>query len=216
MLPDIHLNIIEAIGLEIDLNQGNKMHVFAIYLPGGSTNININRHFCNDIKQLTNRRISNFICGDFNARHRYWNCNRDNRSGILLYDYNRSNFAIVHPPTSTHFPTDPHKTPSTIDLLLTNGIHDYSHLACISLFSDHNAVEFSVHFNGNRNISHQQLIHNYKKANWNKFRNIVERNLLSQLPTSVTHTDVIDTLITTLFKAIKHAEKLSVLFTTWT
>ena len=125
------------------------MHIFAIYLPGGSTNNNINRHFSTDIRKLTNRRISYFICGDFNAKRRFWNCNRANRTGTLLYDvYNRSNFASIHPPTSTHFPTDPQKTPSTIDLVLTNGIHEYCHLTCNSLSSDHNAVEFSVHYIG--------------------------------------------------------------------
>ena len=83
------------------------------------------------IQKLTSRRISYFICGDFNAKNGNWNI--ANRAGTLLYDvYNRSNFA-----TTTHFPTDPHKTPSTIDWFLTNDTHEYSYPSCIIMSSDH-------------------------------------------------------------------------------
>ena len=211
LLPDLNLSIIEAIGIQVEINNNNKLQIYAIYLPGGSSNSNINRHFASDIKKLTNRRISYFICGDFNSKHRFWNCNIANRVGTLLYEvYNRNNFAILHPPTSTHFPVDSRKIPSTIDLVLTNGIHDHTVLTSIPLSSDHNAVEFSVEHNGNRQITNQHLIRNYKKANWEKYKLLVERNLTTHLPTSTTNTDEIENLVTNLSYAIKYAENLSV------
>ena len=76
--------------------------------------------------------------------------------------------------------------------------------------SDHNAIEFSVNFNGTRNINHQQLIRNYKKSNWKKYRLLVEKNLPAQITTSIESTNEIEIMISKLSEAMKHAENLSV------
>jgi endonuclease/exonuclease/phosphatase family metal-dependent hydrolase len=148
LLPSLNTNLMECIGVQIELSDNSKLQIFSIYLPGGARTQEINGHFLNDIKKITRRRISYFAMGDFNSRNRYWNCSRANQAGSLLYgEFLSSNFLIMHPPTPTHFPHNNRSLPSTIDFALTNGLHNNTEPSTVSMNSDHCAVEFQILLN---------------------------------------------------------------------
>jgi hypothetical protein len=101
-MPYIKTKILESLGIRICLENGRKIEIIATYLPGGTTNAEINEHFVNDIEILTRKNNSYFVCGDLNSKHRFWNCQRANRAGTLLYEeYVSGNFLIAHPPSPT-------------------------------------------------------------------------------------------------------------------
>lgn len=75
-------NLIEAMGVQINFLNGLCIKVYSIYVPGGASNYDIQQHFENDLKLLHSHSKQRFyICGDFNAKHRLWNCVRANLAG---------------------------------------------------------------------------------------------------------------------------------------
>ena len=81
LLPNLNTKIFEAIGIEIKTINNTKIKIISTYLPGGTSNHQINLHFANDIRKMTNW-INNY----FIFVHRLWNCSRANRAGTILYD----------------------------------------------------------------------------------------------------------------------------------
>jgi exonuclease III len=78
LLPSLDTKLLECIGIQIELNDNSKLQIFSIYLPGGAKNCEINNHFKNDLRKITRRHTSFFAMGDFNCKHRFWNCDRAN------------------------------------------------------------------------------------------------------------------------------------------
>lgn len=70
LLPAPAIKVLEAVGVDLFVNQNTRIRIYSIYLPGGATNQNIQQHLSNDIRILTTFRGSLFIQGDFNAKHR--------------------------------------------------------------------------------------------------------------------------------------------------
>ena len=126
LLPNFTTTIIESIGIEIETTT-SPIKLISAYYPGTNETTNTRAWFKNDISALTNSSGSYFICGDFNARHRFWNCARRNNRGTDLYEaMSNGRFIVMYPPYPTHHPTQRRCQPSTIDIILTNGIHDMS------------------------------------------------------------------------------------------
>lgn len=99
-----------------------KFQVFCCYVPGAATTTQIRSHFNNDLNKICRRNNAFFAVGDFNSKHRSWNCTRANLAGTTLFDNAADNQCfILHPHEPTHYPSEPNKSPSTIDLILTNG-----------------------------------------------------------------------------------------------
>lgn len=143
LLPDLNMKLIECIGIKIYSENGKKLVFFSIYIPGGTKSCEIKDHFINDIHKITSkfRRCTYFIAGDFNAKHRSWLCSKANITGKLLYDASMNEgFTIVHPLSPTHIPDDPRRTPSTIDLIITNSNTHIETPLCTYLGSNHEAV----------------------------------------------------------------------------
>ena len=131
LLPNVNLKIIECISVEVKLMNHSKTIFHSVYLPGSASSTMIRQHFINDLRKLIrfSGNTSYFICGDFNTKHRHWNCNRANLAGTLLYEeYINSNFQILHPDEPTYIPEDNRRTPSTIDLIITNALHQTTDL----------------------------------------------------------------------------------------
>jgi exonuclease III len=84
-MPHIKTHILECLGIRICLDNGRKIEIIAAYLPGGTTTAQINQHYVRDLEILARRNCSYFVCGDLNSKHRFWNCQRANRAGTLLY-----------------------------------------------------------------------------------------------------------------------------------
>ena len=119
LLPFVPTKLLEVLGVEIITTNATKIEIYAVYLPVGSINSQLNQHLEYDLKLLINRRVSFFLLGDFNCRHRFWNCSRANHAGSIMYNfYCNNNFLILNPPTHTHIPSDRNKAPSTIDFII--------------------------------------------------------------------------------------------------
>lgn len=79
--------------------------------------------FKNDIQILLNAYSKAVIGTDLNARHTFWGCSSNNGAGDVLFHELMGNTVDVHfSPDPTHYPHDG-STPSTIDIILTNGIN---------------------------------------------------------------------------------------------
>lgn len=76
------MELLECSGVKL-----GKVHIILVYLPGQSNDAVINRHLINDITKLNSSFTNKFIVGDFNARHRTWNCADNNRAGNLLNQF---------------------------------------------------------------------------------------------------------------------------------
>lgn len=174
LLPSFNLKVIEAIGIQINVNS-SPVSLIGAYHPGGNNNT---YDFKNDIHKLTSIRNSYFICGDLNSRHRMWNCASSNQAGKILFDEMQlGQFSIFHSNTPTHFPVNSNSNPSTIDIILTNNKHNISDpQTSIDLTSDH----LPVHFNINCScipIKTDVKISDYANANWLAFKNHLRNTL---------------------------------------
>lgn len=127
------------------------------------------------------------IFGDFNAKHRSWNCASNNKSGIQLYKLQQTNpFLIFYPNNHTHHPHSG-QTPSTIDILLTNVDFQFDLYANTGhLCSDHEPVICDIPITVEHSSSNT---FDYKKANWHLYRKHIDRNI-NTLPTFNTSLEI--------------------------
>lgn len=164
--------LIENVSIEIILDNGSKVLISSLYLFGGLTQESIRQNFSHDIAIITSNRSSYLAMGDFNARHRSWNCTNANLAGnILARKHERLNFLLKFPSLPTCFKS--HSNPSTIDLLLTNGIHQTSDIVTHTSASDHDMCTFELSLNNNFHENFQVRIPLFRKANWVKYQEIV-------------------------------------------
>jgi hypothetical protein len=90
---------------------------------------------------------------------------------------NSGNFTVHHPPTLTRIPLNSRQLPSTIDLILSNGLHAVPNIATMTaLSSDHEVPDF--------------FIFDYKNANWSLFRQIFDENLNLDLSLDLMRTEL--------------------------
>lgn len=176
LLPHLNLEVIESLGIKIHTSTG-EIELHAVYYPGTSYSTIVFEKFRKDIKTLTNRRNSFFICGDLNSKHVHWNCVRNNKAGQILFDeMNYSNYIIDNPPTPTYFSHQ--ANPSTLDIILTNNQHQFSPLqAHQELSSDHLPVTFQIYLNGNTTPTNEALHWRYDKADWKKYKDFIGQNI---------------------------------------
>jgi hypothetical protein len=175
LLPSLNTKLIECVGVQLITDINEKIDFFSIYLPGGATNDDINTHYENDLTKIIRRSNSFFALGDLNSRNRFWNCIRANQGKILYETYLKNNITILYPSSPTYFPPDRRRKPSTIDLALTNGLHETSSLECLQLTSDHNPVKFTIKLSGNITYSNNNLVRLYRAGNWKKYRYFIDR-----------------------------------------
>uniref|UniRef100_A0A2M4CV42 Putative reverse transcriptase n=1 Tax=Anopheles darlingi TaxID=43151 RepID=A0A2M4CV42_ANODA len=209
ILHDLKLATIEAIGISVTTKQGNII-ITAAYHPGGNRDL---KKFKSDMEKLTNRNQSYFICGDLNARHRMWNCKTANGAGKTLFELSqRGTFAIYHPQTPTHFPTCSKFSPSTIDLIITNGHHEISSPITIAeLSSDHEPVTFNINHSTATKKPTTKLF-DYNQANWKQFREHINRevNVQNMNHYTLDTTQQIDRKIKALTTTIQCAHNKSI------
>jgi len=211
--PSLDLDIIESIGIEINLQNGSKVTIYSIYLPGSTSHQDITSKYANDIKKLINIRGSYFLCGDLNSKHRFWNCARANPAGNILYNlYCNNNFIIESPNEHTYLPSDANRRQSTIDLILTNGLHQSSKPECTTLLSDHAAIKFSIETSEPPVTCNSRIQYDYSQANWEKYRGLIHHNVGSMHFNldNINTTAQVDQHILKLTKVIEHARDKAV------
>lgn len=159
---------IETLTIEILVNN-NPIKISVAYNPRASI------HFKDDIRKLTDTNDQFMIFGDFNAHHQSWNCHNMNTSGKSLYElHQNSGFIIYNTNEHTHYPHSG-RTPSTIDLLLSNSGMNFDLRTHHDHFmSDHAPIICST----GSDVHHtQQKIFDYSKANWGQYRRIINEKI---------------------------------------
>lgn len=213
LMPSLNTKIIETIGVSIKTTVGT-IDLISSYFPGTDTSRAAMIDFKRDIQALTRSNNSYFICGDLNAKHRFWNCKRGNRAGAIIYELlGNGQFTISNPPEPTHYPTQRGYQPSTIDIVLTNGRHDITQpaIAAPGLFSDHKPVEFYLHCDSVKHTPNH-YIPCYKKANWKLYQQYLNQHIDTSNFSleNITSTHEVDVMIERLTTVIKEAKELSV------
>lgn len=166
--------VIESLSVEIKLS-GRSVQLINCYYPGGSS-INQFRH---DLALLTNTFTSYLLIGDFNARHTLWGCSRSNAAGNSLYEYMQlHDIQILFSPSVTHVPADPNKTPSTIDIGVTDGNILFSDFSTDEDFniSDHYPVHFTIGEDADT-YNPISTYKDYERADWKSFRESLNGNV---------------------------------------
>jgi hypothetical protein len=210
LLPDLQLNVIEAIGISLRIGNEN-VKIVSVYFPG-STRTPVLAQYRGDIRRLTADRSSYIVCGDLNSRHRLWGCIRANGAGKVLFEENcTGGFIINHPHASTYYPENSAATPSTLDIMLTNGLCNISNLTVHNaLSSDHRPVTFEIDSNGIEFIS-EQLVSCYRRADWVRFQNFLNGNVvLNNSSPELLNPGDIDHMVSFITEKIQEAIDLSV------
>ncbi|GFS49221.1 RNA-directed DNA polymerase from mobile element jockey [Trichonephila inaurata madagascariensis] len=98
------------------------------------------------ISRLTTGGHASIICGDFNAHHTSWGCQRiDNRGSIIKNILDNTDTQIIATTTPTRFG---YNSASIIDFALTRNLHWRSQVESIAeLSSDHNPLLISFDTN---------------------------------------------------------------------
>lgn len=145
-----------------------------------------------------------------NARHRFWNCNRANGAGNILFDsMQRGCFSIYHPNAPTYYPSYAHRTTSTLDIILSNNMHELSDpFTLTELTSDHLPVFCKILSTKPTRLSKKRIF-NYAEANWHIFKQNIEQN--STIPRdSISNENQIDEMISKFNAAITNAHNQAI------
>jgi hypothetical protein len=87
--------------------------------------------------------------------------------------------AIYYPPSPTRIPLNRMQSPSTLDIVLSNGLHKLDYLSTrTELSSDHLPVLFEVTSDSRREVPNHYIF-NYKHADWNQFKLILDSRIHS-------------------------------------
>lgn len=161
----------DTTGIKVYLN-GQTITIFGIY----STNKIVEL----DIKNLMNQDNKVLIAGDFNAKHKDWYCNNDNQSGKAVHTFlkNHPHIKMHFPDSHTYFATKA-KSDSILDFALSKNINLLARPTTLDDFqSDHLAVTYSISLTqSTRSSSPIRFQFDFSKANWKKFRSILDQNI---------------------------------------
>lgn len=219
LIGNLRTTVIETIGIEIEtLNE--PIQFYATYFPGSKLNPTKLANFKKDLIYLTSSRKPYFLCGDLNSKHRYWNCTKANKAGQILYsEMSVRNFSVYFPPTPTYFPPQTNRSlPSTIDIVLSNGLKEVEDIHSVNaLSSDHQPVLFSIEMKPSVRPLHNLSKRCYSKANWSKFKDYIQSNIdLRLFDNNIKCPNDIDKALDFYTKCILNAENVSVPFATRT
>lgn len=165
----------DTTGIKVFLN-GQTISVFSIY--------STNKILETDIKYLINQDNKVIIAGDFNARHKDWYCNNYNSSGIAVRNFLKNNPHIkMHFPDGYTYFAPKAESDSILDFALTKNINILSKPITLDDFqSDHLAITYTISLNQSvRSTSPSRVRLDYSKADWTKFRTIIDQNIMHNI-----------------------------------
>lgn len=203
VLSSLNTETIEAVGIEAKLQSGDTIKIIAAYFTGTTAQHDY-RAFQRDIRKLTAH--SCIILGDLNAKHNYWNCQRQNQAGRSLYEEMlRHNFEIYFPPHPTFHPGNG-KIPATLDIVISTISKPFEPIQnCEDLGSDHGPI--LLKFLEVPSVRDTQTVRCYSKTDWEKFKrqlNSIINIKDFQFPHDLTTTDI-DERIAKLVEALEEA-----------
>lgn len=217
LLPHINTTTIENISVEIISTNNEKITITSIYIPPKPKNSKL--HLKRDLDKLTSNNTSFFICGDFNARHKSWNNYSNNTYGLILSEFVSNNkFLLMFPHQFSRFPNDKRSKPSTIDLVLTSGLHETTEFSCTTMSSDHVAISFKVSTRSDfENPLISKLSYNFQLADWELYKHVIQfHTKTSKKIDDLKNPSEVDTLIENITKVMEHAKNRAIPKTTIT
>ncbi|GBM54977.1 putative RNA-directed DNA polymerase from transposon X-element [Araneus ventricosus] len=137
-LPNPLLHHVEATMVIVNFHALTPINLISIYVPPSAT-----IEFTLDIEKLVSYNAATFIAGNYNAKHRHWNCNKANKLGNQLYSFaQNTKINILAPKTPTRF--DPRGS-TIIDIAITRHLHYASTVNSENeLSSDHLPVRETI------------------------------------------------------------------------
>ena len=148
------------------------------------------------------------LYGDLNAKNMAWRCYRGNLNGKIFLEFaNKKLLKILTPDNFTLYPYT-NAQPSIVDIGLAKNINCYTDVTVIDeLSSDHNPIKIILDFDAEYEVREKQYI-NYKKADWIRFRNIINKELV--INSSFKDRTEIDTGVDLLLDTIDKAKSMGI------
>lgn len=175
LLSHFRLDLIEAIGVEVQTTMGPIIFVAVYYHTQCRKNDGSATKLRNDIIKLTRRQGKYLIGGDLNARHETWGNSKRNRNGIVLdEDLQCGHYNILAPDMPTRVSKT--GTRSIIDIYLSNiGANVSLPVVYEELSSDHFPVlvEVGAGVENRRTFTRRD----YHRVNWEAFKCSVDENI---------------------------------------
>lgn len=169
-----------------DIKSQTHFTIINTYLPGGAKTPDIKSKLKKDLDiLLDNSRLPVFLVGDLNGKNKLWGCKSNNAAGKIILDKTRNSPIVMSfPEEHTYHPLSIKKSPSTIDIILTNGSLAWStpYVKQI-LSSDHLPVFFKIHTDtagtSSRRVNTRP---NFARTNWKAFRDSLNKDLETTAP----------------------------------
>ncbi|GFX34251.1 probable RNA-directed DNA polymerase from transposon X-element [Trichonephila clavipes] len=197
--PTPPMGTVEATSVTLTPPGGDPLVITSLYI---SPSVSY-QHIHTDVEALFCLGSASIICGDFNAHHISWGCQRnDNRGNIIKNLIDNTDTQIVAPTTPTRFG---HNCASIIDFALTRNIHWLSQVESIAeLSSDHNPLIIS--FDTNRRFAFPRRI---VTTDWAAFRELLSPAHYTFHPITAGTGEDVDTQVADLTDAIINTHALS-------
>ena len=195
-----HFNVItdnEALAIEIELQNGDKVILATIYCPNGNPSLRLFRM----INALSKQDI---FLRDFNSKHKQLRCVKPNKSGQTLLNIAKDLklFYVNQLEPNRHTREDPvHGTSDILDMaFITPGLssRDISFsVADDHMGSDHFPIQISLDKPFKRNTPLTEPRYRFDKTNDDLLHNTLKDNL-SNIDTNITTQDELEELAVTL------------------
>ena len=208
LLSSFDTELVEALGVVVDLCNGQRLRLIAVYLTGTASTHDYDA-YRRDIRRLT---IPNsLILGDLNSKHSYWGCQRENRAGRILFEeMMRSNFEVHFPPSPTFFPSGA-RIPAALDIALSTTQIQFEPIQVADdLGSDHLPIFVQILNSPQTQIYNQ--VRSFGKARWDRYKQYLNRNIdlnYFKFDGSFTMVDI-DDRIAVITEIFKNAVEVSV------
>lgn len=157
----------ESVGISIRTSLG-KITLIQAYVPPR------NRIFKTEIVKFFQNDNKVILMGDFNAKHRAWNCYTNNANGNAILKYvTNYHISFNSPEVPTHF--SKRGKPSVLDFFLIKNLPRATKVKTLPILnSDHNPVYIII---SEKLPPINTLVYNYKKANWDNFKIEINQHL---------------------------------------
>ena len=186
---------IEAVIISINLQNNKKLYVIAVYAAHeqserGKFNEDIIKLF--EILKLDDPDNYFVLAGDLNARHTSWSNAINNTRGTFLrkwIDDNKITYKLkLYSSSLSSFP----RGDSYLDLCIADNrlqvaiFENTNKLETLNYDSDHNAIQMRICYKSDMDFLLEKMENphklNYKKTNWEKFSNYLQKEYSSDIP----------------------------------
>jgi len=226
-LQPMGLNQLQCAPVAITLNTDESLIIAPIYCPPQPTwtEQQFNLLLSNFQKLAKNNGSNNkpagiLICGDWNAKHRWWgNVKASNRGKLLMNAIHNCKFNVLATGGATHFPYGSRRRPSAIDFALYSEIEDFrlTTYSSVDLDSDHLPIHITIKVKNQTYLQNEQQRHQQhlralrKSSNIKNFQKHLDNCILlnTEINCGQDIEDAIDILVKNIYSAAEAASRQS-------